>query len=70
MVGMFQVIPRMAELSLVKNVIKVKRSFCGNTLLLAHHGNKGTNYKYTEIKNIFLALWFKQVLGMKNARIS
>ena len=43
MVGMFQVIPRMVELSWVKNVIKAKRSVCGNTLLLAHHGNKGTN---------------------------
>ena len=46
MVGMFQVIPvipRMVELSLVKNVIIVKRSVCSNTLLLAHHGNKGTN---------------------------
>ena len=43
MVGMFQVIPRMVELSLVKNVTIVKRSVCSNTLLLAHHGNKGTN---------------------------
>ena len=43
MVGILQVIPRMIELSWVKNVIKVKRSVCGNTLLLAHHGNKGTN---------------------------
>ena len=42
MVGMFQVIPRIVELSLVKNVIKVKRSVCSNTLLLAHHGNERT----------------------------
>ena len=45
MVGMFQVISRMVELSLVKNVIKVKRSVCSNTLLLAHHGNERTNLK-------------------------
>ena len=40
---MFQVIPRMVELSLVKNVIIDERSVCSNTVLLAHHGNKWTN---------------------------
>ena len=70
MVGMFQVIPRMVELSLVKNLIKVKGRFavihCYSLTMVTEERTK----KYTEIKNIFLALWFKQVLGMKNASIS
>ena len=70
MAGMFQVIPRMVELSLVKNVIKLKGRFAVILCYSLTMVTKERTKKYTEIKNISLVLWFKQVLGMKNARIS
>ena len=65
MVGMFQVIPSMVELSLVKNVSRSAVILCYSLTMVTKERTK-----YTEMKNIFLVLWFKQVLGMKNARIS